>query len=373
MKVFISSLIGGFEAFRAAARSAIINLRHEPVMAEDFGARTNSPQVACLQAVRSSELVVLILGARYGSAQGDSNVSPTHEEYLEACATKPILMFVQEGVERENAQAAFIAEVGGWQSGHFRAGFATAEELKDLITRAIHDYQIANAAGPLDTNELIARSLAMLPDGRQGRQATEVAIHLAIAGGPAKRLLRPAALEAPDLTADIHKQALFGTPSLFVDSKGVEKAIQGPHLVVEQERGARIQLDESGALLLRLPLVRDRAGHHDSFGMAIDEDDVLRELGAAIRFASWLLDRIDATEAITHVALAASIEASDYMAWRTPAQRDETRRTGVTRIGSRPGGGAVSTHTDRPRPALRFQAAEIAEDLMVALRRLIKT
>jgi len=45
MKIFISSLIGGFEEFRSAARSAIVALRHEPIMAEDFGAKPTSPQI----------------------------------------------------------------------------------------------------------------------------------------------------------------------------------------------------------------------------------------------------------------------------------------------------------------------------------------
>ncbi|MGI4757637.1 MAG: DUF4062 domain-containing protein [Janthinobacterium lividum] len=69
MKVFISSLITGMEPFRAAAKDAIATLRHEPIMAEDFGARPNSPQVACLSELRQADVVVLILGAGYGAVQ----------------------------------------------------------------------------------------------------------------------------------------------------------------------------------------------------------------------------------------------------------------------------------------------------------------
>ena len=46
MKIFVSSLIGGFEPLRQAARDAITSLGHEPVMAEDFRAQANSAQVA---------------------------------------------------------------------------------------------------------------------------------------------------------------------------------------------------------------------------------------------------------------------------------------------------------------------------------------
>ncbi|EKT4443992.1 TPA: DUF4062 domain-containing protein, partial [Stenotrophomonas maltophilia] len=48
MKVFISSLISGVEAERAAVKRAVERLGHAPIMAEDFGARPSSPQVACL-------------------------------------------------------------------------------------------------------------------------------------------------------------------------------------------------------------------------------------------------------------------------------------------------------------------------------------
>ena len=46
MEVFVSSLISGMEEDRAAVRRAIERLGHRAVMAEDFGARPDSPQVA---------------------------------------------------------------------------------------------------------------------------------------------------------------------------------------------------------------------------------------------------------------------------------------------------------------------------------------
>ncbi|WP_460060479.1 DUF4062 domain-containing protein [Pseudomonas sp. S2_A05] len=39
MKVFVSSVVGGFEQYRAAARKAITLLEHAPVMCEELGAR----------------------------------------------------------------------------------------------------------------------------------------------------------------------------------------------------------------------------------------------------------------------------------------------------------------------------------------------
>ena len=98
MRIFISSLISGFESQRAAARRAVTTLRHEPVMAEDFGAQPNSPQIACLQGLRGSDMVVLILGEEYGFVPAGSSLSATHQEYREARETKPVLAFVQQGI-----------------------------------------------------------------------------------------------------------------------------------------------------------------------------------------------------------------------------------------------------------------------------------
>jgi hypothetical protein len=371
MKVFISSLIGGFEQYRAAARSAIVALRHEPVVAEEFGAQASSPQVACLQGLRSADLVVLILGDRYGYAQGSSGVSPTHEEYLEARDRKPILVFIQSGVDRDEQQAKFISEVSEWQTGHYRASFKTADELRDLVTRAIHEYQLANSAGPLDTAALSTAALAMLPNARKNNHLSVPTLHVSVVGGPMQRLLRPAELEAAGLVDAIHQQALFAEPKLFAKSKGVDHSISGSALVVRQEEGTRIQLDEHGALLLSLPLERTESSRPNGFGFpAIVQESVLRELGAALSFAAWMLDKIDPTQRVTHVALAASIEASDHMSWRTQAEQDANPSSGTMRMAG--GEKSPTSSTDRPRAALRFQAAELAEDLMVHLRRKMK-
>ncbi|PZU06452.1 MAG: hypothetical protein DI606_18050 [Sphingobium sp.] len=108
VKVFVSSLITRYEALRDAARKAITTLRNEVIMAEDFPAQPNSSQVACLQGGRAADLVVHILGPDYGFVPPGSAISATHQEYREARGTKPILAFIQQGVEAQPEQSAFI-------------------------------------------------------------------------------------------------------------------------------------------------------------------------------------------------------------------------------------------------------------------------
>ncbi|HEX7890778.1 MAG TPA: DUF4062 domain-containing protein [Ramlibacter sp.] len=368
MKIFVSSLISGFEALRAAARSAILALGHEPVMAEDFGAKSISPQVACLQGLRSADLVVLILGERYGALPPGSQVSPTHEEYLEARGAKEILLFVQEGVTPEPAQAALLREAQGWRGGLFRAGFRSPEELRDAVTRAIHKFELAHAAAPLNASELRQTASAMLTervrDDSQGRSR----VRFSLAAGPKQQVLRPAELEAESLVDAVHQYAMFGATKLFDRSSGVEVRMNSDTLVIKQENGASLQLDEQGGVAIALPLEREASRSRGFSGvmLGIVEESVLRELTNAIAFADWVLDKIDPTQRVTHVALAARIESSDFMAWRTQAEQDANPNSGTMRMSPAP---EKPVCADCPRGALKFDARRLAEDLLVPLRR----
>lgn len=368
MKIFVSSLISGFEPLRAAARSAIQSLGHEPVMAEDFGAISASPQVACLQGLRSADLVVLILGERYGAIPPNSKVSPTHEEYLDARDAKEILLFVQEGVAPEPAQDVLLREVQGWRGGLFRAGFRTPEELRAAVTRAIHKFELAHAVAPLNTSELRLTAEAMLTERPRHESQGPSRLCFALAAGPKQQVLRPAELEAESLADALHQQAMFGTQKLFEKYSGVKTIMDGDILVIEQENGASLRLGEQGNVAIRLPLER-KTSNSRGFGgvmLGIIEESVLRELTNAIEFADWILDKIDPTQRVTHVALAAHIEASDFTAWRTQAEQDASPNSGTMRMSPMPG---KPVCVDRPRGALKFDARRLAEDLLVPLRR----
>lgn len=235
MRVFISSLISGFGPERQAARRAVETLRYQPIMAEDFGAQPHSPQVACLQGVRDSDLVILILGERYGAIPPGSSLSATHQEYREARASKPVLAFVQQGITPEPEQSAFIDEVQGWSGGLFRGGFDGPEDLQAGIIRALHDVSLATAVGPLDQGDLIRRAEAFMPTERRN-DAGEPLLHLALAGGPTQRILRPVELEAPELAEHLLQSALFGEHRFFDRGKGNETRPLEADLVVRQDR-----------------------------------------------------------------------------------------------------------------------------------------
>ena len=255
----------------------------------------------------------------------------------------------------------------------FRESFGDAEELREKITREIHRYELAHAAGPVDAPALLQAADQLLPDSRGDRQSGTPMLRFALVGGPVRQIIRPAELEADALSAALHQRAMFFAPKLFDPTRGVERSIERDALVLSQERGASIRLDERAAIVLGLPLEKSRSRDRSGFGgimLGIIEETVVAELASAVAFADWALDHVDPTQRLTHVALTARIDASDYLGWLTQAEQDASPNSGSMSMGRAPQNPA---HLHRPRAALKFDAQRIAEDVMVPLRRQWKT
>lgn len=144
-KVFVSSVIGGFESYRAVVRSAIVLMGDQAVMVEDFGARPHSSEVACLSEVAQSDIYLLVMGERYGF-ETEQGISVTQAEFREARASgRPILVFMQ-AIDMEPKQQEFRQEVEDFASGYFRATFGSETELKDQIIKGLRQYDQAQSA-----------------------------------------------------------------------------------------------------------------------------------------------------------------------------------------------------------------------------------
>ncbi|WP_375243823.1 DUF4062 domain-containing protein [Sphingomonas parapaucimobilis] len=368
MRIFISSLISDFEPQRAAARRAVITLRHEPVMAEDFGAQPSSPQIACLQGLRGSDIIVLILGEHYGFVPPGSSLSATHQEYREARETKPVLAFVQQGISPGPEQAAFIAEVQAWEGGLFRGGFVDVDDLQDGVTRALHDVTLANATAPADEHEMSVRATAMLaPENKN--QVTSAMLDLVVVGGPRQRILRPAELEEPVLAEQLEQSALYGDSRLFDRTLGTASGLDGSDLVLRQERGASIRLTEQGSVSLRLPLDEPRPlgrGFDAMSGMVIVEEVVQERLSTALDFAAGVIDRVDRTQRLTNLIVMVRLSGVEHRGWRTRAQHASNPNSvqmGHGGMRERP----PITLTIR-RAALGLDRTALIEDILVPLR-----
>jgi hypothetical protein len=344
MKIFLSSLIAGMADIREAARSAVTSLGHEAVMAETFGTRTQSPQTACLDGVRSADAVVLILGANYGAKQ-PSGVSATHEEYREARDRGVVLAFVEEGVERDPEQAAFVREVQAWDTGLFRAGFTGAEDLRGKVTLALHQWQLSRATAPLDAAEVLQRALAFFPEEERGYSSSGAALVVSVAAGPTQAILRPSQVEDEAFAELLLQSAMFGPNKIFTHHQGSKHRIENDALILEQDgRDMRlIMLDGQGSVVIRLPMEKNDHGMS-----AIIEEKVRKLLLASLNFANWLLDQIDPTNRLSHIVPAAQISGGSAFGWRTQREHDASPNSGSMR-GFRPEGIVAVSGGENPR------------------------
>lgn len=365
MKVFISSVITGLEPYREAAVHAARTLRHEVKRAEDFTASPATPQQACLAGVRWADVVILLLGARYGAQQA-SGLSATHEEYREARERCPVLLFVERGVETEPAQRELLHEARAWTTGHYSAPFSDAEELRDAVTVALRDLEIARAVGPLDEGEMVARARALLPDDRYHQTAR---LTLVVVGGPQQQVLRPRELEAPALDEALTQQALFSPLNILDRTAGTRPVIRGNALEIVQDN-ASVLLDQLGTVRIVAPAERPRArGDLGLPGVAIRED-IEELLHRMLRFVASTLDRIDPLRRLSDVVPVVTLQGA--MTWRTRAEHERNPNTYSMRSSNGPVI-AWLTPARRHRASLTQDAAAIAEDLVVLLGRAMRS
>ncbi|MEJ7777017.1 MAG: DUF4062 domain-containing protein [Sphingomicrobium sp.] len=368
MKVFVSSVMNGFEAYRSAAIEAIEMLGHEVISAESFPSTASSSRIACLDGVRRADVVMLILGAAYGWSETESGLSPTHEEFHEARDQGKVIAFVQAGVTREPAQDEFVREVQDWDHGLFRGReFRTPGELRPWVAQALHHHALAQVAQPVKVGEMTATADGLIPQPERGySRNVGTLLHLAVVGGPGHAILRPAQLEDQGLVRSLVAELTQHESGYFSYRLGTEDQIEGSSLLLTQSNGAALRLEETGALLLTVPVAADEG----IFGRLIEEH-VATALHQGIAFADLMLELIDPTQKLARVVIAVDLEAAEMSSWRT---LDENRRSpNSSNIGWRHGEDRnTPVHlqpSDRPRAALKADRQRIAEDLLTLLRR----
>ena len=152
--MFVSSVVRDYEHYREAAKVAIECLVFELVLMEvTYPSSPESPRVACLDQVEESDVVVLLMGSRYGSVLR-SGKSATHEEWEHARnINKRVLVFVEKVDSREPDQAAFLEKVGDWVEGHYWRPYSTDQELIPLIVRALRALEMSDDSLGQDPTE----------------------------------------------------------------------------------------------------------------------------------------------------------------------------------------------------------------------------
>lgn len=363
MVIFISSVISGMEAERDAVEEAVDALGYEVARAEDFGATTETPRRACLEAAREADLTVVLLSDRYGEKQ-ESGISATHEEFREAREHGAVAVFVAEGTDPEPDQAEFIEKAREWATGRNTESFSDVSELRDQVTELVHRHALRRQSGEVDADELAARARSLLPD-RPGRSPTRM--HVVVVGGPPREVVSPARLDDEQFTDRLAEEALFGSGRIFDRSQGTEEDQVDEGVLVRQEDRS-VMVTEAGSVRVTLPAMEEDRDFRRGLP-ALIEEDVRDRVGRALEFASWLLDEIDSLRRLSTVSVLVALEGASTLAWRTR----EEHAASPHRV-SQPmrGSDLVVVPEDPrvyPRPAIHNEPEEIGRDLLARLRR----
>ena len=319
-KVFISSVVQGFEDYRRAAREAVLLLRQEPVMAEDFEARSMSPQLACLEGVRSSDIYMGLFGRKYSA--------PTKEEFSEAQRLeKEILVLIKEG-SRDPEQEEFLRSVEDWQSGYFRNTFADAQDLRDKVIAALHsslyrlDQQAVDPAHyriPIDRYDWGSRPT---PQG---------SVWFGIVICPdcfAPRLISPFDLGKPGFQKEIMRLALLGDIPLSDVGRGTETQVHENTLILSQVLQRQyprilhrlLEIHTEGILVLGSILSENASPGRFLDHYIIDAQEVAQTLRCALTFAYDFYQQTKLETKIQHIYFGFSLTgvSGKYFGHRPP-------------------------------------------------------
>lgn len=233
-RVFISSVIQGFDAFREAARRGVLTGGGEPVLVnEDVPSQPDSSRNVCLDLVHSSDAVVLLIGSQGGWVT-PSGKTVVEEEVSEARRLgKPLLVFLQDVSEHDNAAARLAAEVSDYISGYYRRTFREPIELEEQVTVGVREITKTLAlpkSSPSEVRKVLESAV---------KRSTDAIVRIVVAPVRHEEVIPPSRLEAPELLNTLYRLGHDPTIALFAYEYPKQARRSGDQLVVVQNPGYR--------------------------------------------------------------------------------------------------------------------------------------
>lgn len=298
-RVFVSSVMEGFQEYREAARHAIEKAGGEPILVnEDFPAVEVSSRNACLDAVDSCDIYIAIIGER-GGWTAPSGKLVVEEEYCQARTRKlPVLLFLQD-VDRDVEGQRLAEELSDYVNGLFRATFRTPTELEEEIERALKPILSAAGRSIMDKDKL----MQALEDPYT--ILNETTLRFILTSERSEEVIDPVQLESKEFIDRIYEICHSLEIQLFSYQRPKKHGIEGDSLVIHQQdqhgrndtvEEVRLELTESGQIILDSNVTGrvlrgERHGLMNS--MVVMHEDIETVLDADFLFAAALFDEID--------------------------------------------------------------------------------
>lgn len=292
-RVFVSSVVDGFEDRRASARQGIEAAGCEPILVpEDFPALSKSSRNACLDGVESCEALVVIVGKR-GGWHAPSGRLVVEEEFDHARSRGlPTLVFLEEA-ERDADAKALCKKLGHYVDGRFRRTFSTPTELTKLVKAACMAL-IVPARGTMDAARF--KTLLLQPE-----QMQQPVLRVVIAPERAGEDVFPIeVLDNDDFNESLVALARKRDVGVFDPYVRVQRKKTGGSLVVlaapenasSAGRTARLEVAEDGWLIFDLA-VREPGGGYDTIMLPVAAEDVEECAKRAFRMGIALYEMQD--------------------------------------------------------------------------------
>lgn len=295
-RVFVSSVMEGFEDRRVAAQMAIERVGADPVMAEDFPTGGGSPRNACLDGVASSDACAIIVGSR-GGWTTPSGKLVVEEEYEEAVRRNLLISVYIEETTRDAAATALMTRLSDYVSGHFRASYRTPSELLEVMQK-----HLSTILQPL---KLPMTDMKAVSDrlGEPYEVQYQTTARLVVAPEREEEVVDRVAIGGDDFLDKVFTIGHAAPSKIFDFRASKEHELQDDALVIHESPGShrqhmpttRVEITPEG--IVTLDKVVSPEDGDDALDMArtffLVRSDIERTLRAMFAFAGRLFDAID--------------------------------------------------------------------------------
>ena len=175
LRVFVSSTLQELADERAAARTAILQLRLVPVLFE-LGARPHPPRDLYRAYLEQSHVFVGIYWQRYGWVAPDMDVSGLEDEYLLAGQHPKLVYLKQPAPDREPALGALLDRIREDGGTSYRP-FSTADELRELLENDLAIMLTERFEATVPADEIAASPNETLPLAPSPLVGRELEVH----------------------------------------------------------------------------------------------------------------------------------------------------------------------------------------------------
>lgn len=361
-RVFVSSIMEGYDEFRGAARRGIERAGGMPVLVEDQPAGSSSPRTACLDLVASSDVVLSVIGDR-GGYRAPSGRLVVREEFDEAQArSKPTVVLLQD-VERDTDGQQLAGELSDWVAGRLRRTFRSPEELEHEVERALKPLLQTMNRTPQDP--LVVQS--MVEDDRHGGGRYETVLRLGFAPTVAEEVIDPLTFDDEKFRRKILSEAHESELLDYRYPKEPRSTSDGLTIEQRSERGrdgyAEIVILSSGVVGVSVQVTGQSEGEgpfgrgHFSSQFEIVRSDLEVACSAAFDFVNRLLAAVDPHQ--RHGSWIYSVGLVNSGMRRIvdePARSNEAYSMGLGEV-------AVVTAFDSPRRINRIALARPDEEI----------